>query len=299
MKLTKCFSMILCVLNIFILSSFNCFADEIEDAEKLYTTINQFLSINGSVAPEKFEDVCNKVIKGNVAQIKLLKQKEFSSIPNRILLYRGVDERRYADEIREGRYFISQWNVRGSGVYTTTSLDCARSFSDEKDSKTLITMAISRDNVKILNNDYLEKLKKIIVEKYKSDFGEFSDNKQRDYIFDNLAGYVDAKFMETNRKIEELLSKGLSDDDYVKQEQALLKSFEENIKKDPVFQELHKNRKKYYKSNKACVWFNSGLLAKLMGYDVLYTKGSLRDFFMGEEEEYLIVNPDILYILVD
>ena len=62
-------------------------------------------------------------------------------------------------------------------------------------------------------------------------------------------------------------------------------------------QKLIAERKKYYKSNKAYVWFNSGLLTKLMGFDILYTTGSLRDFFVGTEDEYLIVNPNILNVL--
>lgn len=89
----------------------------------------------------------------------------------------------------------------------------------------------------------------------------------------------------------------LSKEDYVKEEEKVLKEFWDKLKKDPVCQKLIAERKKYYKSNKAYVWFNSGLLTKLIGYDVLYTNGLLRNFFIGNEEEYLIVNPNVLKVL--
>ena len=89
----------------------------------------------------------------------------------------------------------------------------------------------------------------------------------------------------------------LSEEDYVKEEEKVFKEVGNKLEKDPVFQKLRAERKKYYTSNKAYVWFNSGLLAKLMGFDILYTNGSLRNFFIGNEEEYLIVNPNVLKVL--
>ena len=55
------------------------------------------------------------------------------------------------------------------------------------------------------------------------------------------------------------------------------------FKKDPTFKKLYKNRKNYYTSAKAYVWLNSGLLTKLMEYDVLHTKEYLRDFIQKKK----------------
>jgi hypothetical protein len=35
-----------------------------------------------------------------------------------------------------------------------------------------------------------------------------------------------------------------------------------------------------------------------MEYDVLHTKEYLRDFYTKEEDEYLVVNPKILHVLI-
>lgn len=75
----------------------------------------------------------------------------------------------------------------------------------------------------------------------------------------------------------------LSKEDYVKEEEKVLKEFGDKMKQNPVCQKLIAERKKYYKSNKAYVWFNSGLLTKLMGFDILYTNGSLRDFLLARK----------------
>ena len=152
-------------------------------------------------------------------------------------------------------------------------------------------------SVKTLNNDYLEKLKELIIKRHSEEFGEFENKSKDEYVFDNLNEYVEKASADMYKKIDELISMNLSEEDYVKEEEKVLKEFGDKLKKDPMCQKLRAERKKYYKSNKAYVWFNSGLLTKLMGFDILYTNGSLRDFFVGTEDEYLIVNPNILNVL--
>ncbi len=76
----------------------------------------------------------------------------------------------------------------------------------------------------------------------------------------------------------------------------ILKELCEELEKDPVYQELKANRKRYFKSNKASIFYNSGLLTKLLGFDTLHSIDYLSDEVAYKEEEYLIVNPKIIYI---
>lgn len=297
MKFKKFFSTLLSALTVFSVSSFSgIFANEIDDAELLYTRMTEFLSKNNDVTPEKIDDVCKEIIGSKIPESNLLSKQDFEekSVGNTVL-YRGVENKSYADEFRNGKVFISCWNVRGSGIYTTTSLDCAKSYASKQNpDDTLIKAFISKSNVKVLNNDYLEKLKELIIKRHSEEFGEFENKCSNDYIFDSAADYINKAFEEAQKKLDEM---NLSKEDYVKEEEKVLKEFGDKMKQDPVCQKLIAERKKYYKSNKAYVWFNSGLLTKLMGFDILYTNGSLRDFFVGTEDEYLIVNPNILNVL--
>lgn len=111
-----------------------------------------------------------------------------------------------------------------------------------------------------------------------------------------MAEYINKAFEKAQQKLDEM---NLSQKDYVKEEEKVLKEARNKLEKDPVCQKLLAERKKYYKSNKAYVWFNSGFLTKLMEFDILYTNCSLRNFFIGNEKEYLIVNPDVLNVLDD
>ncbi len=297
MKFKKVFSTFFSVLTIFTVSGFcNTFASEVDDAELLYTKMTVFLSKHKDVDPEKIDDVCKEFMGGKIPEENLLGEKDFKekSIGN-IILYRGVTTKEYADEFKRGKIFLSCFGVRGSGIYTTTSLDCAKSFADKQNfNDTVIKAFISKDNSKILDNDYLEKLRKIIIENHSEEFGEFENKYSNEYIFDSASEYINKAFEEAQKKLDEM---NLSEEDYVKEEEKVLKEVGNKLEKDPVFQKLRAERKKYYTSNKAYVWFNSGLLAKLMGFDILYTNGSLRNFFIGNEEEYLIVNPNVLKVL--
>ena len=51
--------------------------------------------------------------------------------------------------------------------------------------------------------------------------------------------------------------------------------------------------KDYYLDNKSAMFYNNGLLARLLGYDVLHTDMSLLDF---ESHEYLILNAGVLTV---
>lgn len=302
MKFKKFFSIFVSALIIFEAYSFYSFhADEFEDAEFLYTKMTEFLKEYNSVSPEKIDDVCKEFMKSRIPESNLLNEQDFNEkSKGNIILYRGVDNKKYADEFKHENIFLSCWNARGSGIYTTTSLDCAKYYhqgASEHPDDTLIKMFISQKDVKILDDKYLEKLQEIIVEKHPEEFGEFKNNKYIDkYVFDSLSEYINS-FNEVCQTLDKM---NLSKEDYVKEKE---KRFEEIRKKyqvttGSIYEKLLAERKTYYKSNKAYVWFNSGLLTKLMGFDVLYTVGLLRtDLFDEPEEEYLVVNPNVLNVL--
>ena len=301
MKLKKIIGLFFGILTILVVNNFCCNANEFDDAEFLYSRINEFLIAHKNVSPEMFDDVCKEYMGGTIPKINLLNNKDFEKqSKGNIILYRGVENKAYADELKQGKVYLSCWGVRGSGIYTTTSLDCAKSYAGKENfNNTIIEMFISKGNAKILNNDYLEKLKKIIIEKHETEFGEFESNYRNEHIFDSLSGYNSKIFaMVYQEVIAKLSEMNLSDKDYLKEEAKIFKKKMQQVKESAIYQKKFSETKKYYKSNKAYVWFNSGLLTKLLGYDVLYTKDLLsKECGSGDEEEYLIINANILSVL--
>lgn len=225
MKFKKVFSTFFSVLTIFTVSGFcNTFASEVDDAELLYTKMTVFLSKHKDVDPEKIDDVCKEFMGGKIPEENLLGEKDFEEKSNgNIILYRGVTTKEYADEFKRGKIFLSCFGIRGSGIYTTTSLDCAKSFANKQNfNDTVIKAFISKSNVKILNNDYLEKLKELIIKRHSEKFGEFENKCSNDYIFDSAADYINKAFKEAQKKLDEM---NLSKEDYVKEEEKVLKEF--------------------------------------------------------------------------
>ena len=283
----KIFILFVAALFIIISNAVYCLANELNDAEKLYTKINEFLSEHNDIEPEDFDGFCRKFMLNS-------NQKSFGSkeiFEDNIILYRGVNDKKFAEEFKNGNIFIASnlKNVRGCGIYTTTNLDLARSYTDKISSECIIKMTISKSNVKILENDYLEKLKSIIIEKYPNEFGEFKDKAKDDYIFDSMKDFLDEQtklIMEECMKIE----------DPEIQDKFLEEKFAK-MRGDTVIQKLQAKRKKYFKTNKSAVWYNSGLLTKLFGFDALYANDYLSDFIDSKQDEYLIVNPGVLNIV--
>lgn len=73
MKFKKFFSTLLSALTIFSVSSFSgIFANEIDDAELLYTRMTEFLGKNNDVTPEKIDDVCKEIIGNKIPESNLL-----------------------------------------------------------------------------------------------------------------------------------------------------------------------------------------------------------------------------------
>lgn len=288
MKCKKVTSMFLSVLiAVMINGLYCCFADEVEDAEFLYLQMTKFLDEHKDIEPEHFDDVCKDFMGARIPEANLLSGSDFEArSKGNVILYRGVPEKKYADELKQGKVFLSCWNERGSGIYTTTTEACAKSFSDDKNlDDTLMRMFIQKDKVRILDNAYLERLKEIIIEKHREEFGGFENKKRNDY--NSAAECMNKVFAEVQK---EAVENRVPDEEF-------LKFFKEKAEKDPVIQKIRKEGKKYFTSNKAYVWFNSGLLARLMGYDVLYTVDALSESYVDPAEEYLIVNPNVLNVL--
>lgn len=259
-------------------------------AEYLYKKINDILLKYKDVPPEKFDDVCKEYMVKDIASLNLLNKKDFEEkSKNSIILYRGINEKQFADSFKKGIIYMPSniRNVRGMGIYATTSFECAKYYSDKNDPQTIIRMLIPKSKIKILEDEYLEKLKEKIRTMHPEEYGDFSKENKENYIFDSALGLLNEKFGELFEKIDR---EQIKDPDEIMR---LQNELGEQLKKDPIIV----NRKRYFKENKASVFYNSGLLTKLLGYDVLHSIGSLRDNIEIMEEEYLIVEPRILSIL--
>ena len=105
-------------------------------SECLYKKINDFLLEYKDVPPEKFDDICKEYMTKNTTTVKLLSEKDFEEkSKDSIVLYRGINENQFADNFKKGIIYMpsNAKNVRGMGIYTTTSLECAKRYSDKTD----------------------------------------------------------------------------------------------------------------------------------------------------------------------
>ena len=264
----------------------------ISQAEELYNKINDFLIQNKDVPTEEFDAFCCAFMVKNSHHMQPLNTEEFEEkSKNSVIVYRGVSKKQFADDLKSNIIYFSSniRNVRGSGIYTTTSLDCAKHFSDINNSETVVKMLLPKTEVKILENEYLENLKAILRNTHEDEFGEFTPDKKLNNIFDSMAKYLDEQFREVTKKCEEI--------EDLNEQQKLIDKVFEKLELDPVYQELKATRKMFFKTNKAALFYNSGLLTKLLGFDALHTVDCLRDFVNFKEEEYLVVNPKILSVL--
>ena len=107
MKFKKFFSIFVSALIIFEAYSFYSFlAVEFEDAEFVYTKMTEFLKEYNSVSPEKIDDVCKEFMKSRIPESNLLNEQDFNEkSKGNIILYRGVDNKKYADEFKHENIF--------------------------------------------------------------------------------------------------------------------------------------------------------------------------------------------------
>lgn len=252
---------------------------KILDAENLYIKINDFLKNNENCAPEDFEKVCCEYIKSKSEPITVLNEDDFiSQSVGHQLLYRGFSEKHFAYDLKQGKVYIGSnaKNVRGNGIYTTSNEKCARLFA--KKNGDCIVKLFFDNNSKILNNDYLKEIKKIMCERHPKEFDYILNSTKRDLCVSPLDDYL-SKFLEGCKTNDEWFKKVNE-----------LKSMN-----DPVLQELRTKKIKYFKDKKAALFYNNGLLANFLGYDILYTNEF--DNELGVDiQEYLILNYGVLKV---
>lgn len=225
-----------------------CFSGEKEkDAELLYQKVNEFVNKCGTCNIENFDDICRDYIKENCKQPILLDKNEFEKKAlNKLVLYRGVSEKRFADAFKRGEIYLGEgrYNQRGCGIYTTNNINLAKQWFGNNDDKNVVKMFFKK-RANFLENDYLEKIKDIIFKLHPNDF------------FDHFHYYYDHY-------------------DYY----------------------CCKNSKNIRKSKMSAVLHNNGLLAKLVGYDILHSHycGDVDSTDGVYTQEYLILDPGVLTI---
>lgn len=213
-------------------------------AEKLYKTMTNFLAENQDVSPENFDVICRNLILQNIPDKNLLNKTDFEKFSeNSMVLYRGLNKKEFAENLKSGKVYIGSnaENLFGMGIYTTDSLSIAKMYSDKKSSSTIVKMLMPTSNIKILENKHLKKLKKIICTTHSDEFGDFLKEKKQTFINKN----------STN---------------------------------------------KLFKDNKAAMFYNSGLLTKLLGFDCLHVSTSSLEY---NTNQYLVVKTDNLYVLTE
>lgn len=253
-----------------------------KDAEVLYYKIHEFLDATKDCAPEDFEKVCVDYMLENSDSLTVLDKDAFEAqTKSDLRLYRGVPKKEFADDFKSGNIYIGG-GLRGKGIYTTTSLDCAIRYTDEVGE--VINLAMNKD-AKVVEMPYLEEVLLKMREMHPEEFTFDDEN----VMFDSMQGWFEAN-------IKKYLK-----DDYPKYldgtlSEEKMKSLTTRIEENEEFQRLSKVRKRYYKDKKAAVFYNCGLSARLLGYDALHSIDFLRNFVSEKEEEYLILNAGVLAV---
>lgn len=258
----------------------------IEDAKLLYTKIHEFLDTTKDCPPEDFDKVCVDYMLKKSDPLTVLDKDAFEAqTKSAVKLYRGVPKKEFADDMKMGKFYIGSGisNVRGSGIYTTTSVDCANHYTDGTGE--VITLAMNND-AKVVEMSYLKQVICKMREMYPE---EFKCTLEDDLLYDSMGDWIATQMKDYFKDDYDTFLLGEVPDESIK----LACNY---MRAQPDFSKLVENRKKYYKNKIAAIFYNRGLSAKLLGYDVLHSVASLRDFFSQEEEEYLILNAGVLWV---
>lgn len=253
------------------------YKEKIELANRLYAKMQIFLKKYKNCPIEKFDEECVNFLKNcsSSNSQKLLTKKEFKEkSKGKIVLYRGVSKKEYANDFKAGKLFFADnlRNEHGSGIYTTPEYEHAQMWiwspnpEDYKvleqyahDEKLYEKMAYKLvphgevlkmyldDSAKILDNSYLREVKDLVFKLHSSHFKD-------------AVTFRDETFTDEKRK---------------------------NLN--------------VFKTKEDLLFHNSGLLTKLLEYDVLYEKETkaVIDENGTPGSEYLIINPEVLSVFVD
>ena len=283
MKFRKIFSTLLGILSAFTVSSFSgTFANEVDDAELLYTKIIEFLDKHIDDKPEGFDKVCSDYVKDNSGPIRVMEKDKFDcETSSEIKLYRGVTKKEYADDLKNGHIYISgndlTINVSGSGIYTTDNRERTEAYVG--DTGEVINLSL-KQSARVIDRTYLEKIKNIMCQKHPDEFKQSQEIDQYNLTAEGKWNhdYLKSYFKEDYDKLDSLPKSRIDE---------AFKKMREELSKQSFY------GKNYYLDKKDAIFYNSGLLARLLGYDVLYTDMSLENY---ENHEYLIVNAGVLAV---
>ena len=257
-----------------------------KDAEILYTRIHEFLDATKDCPSEDFEKVCVNYILENSGTLTVLDKGAFETqTKSSLKLYRGVPKKEFADDMKMGKFYIgnSIKNVRGNGIYTTTSPDCANYYTDGTGE--VINLSMSKE-AKVIEMPYLEEVLLKMREMHPEEFKCTLDN---NLLCDSMKDWIDTQMKYYFKGEYDKFLRGKVSEESIKLACAYMK-------RQPDYSKLMKTRKNYYKNKIAAIFYNYGLTAKLLGYDALHSVALLRNFVSEKEEEYLILNAGILAV---
>lgn len=244
-------------------------------AQKLYDIMKNFLVKYKDCPKEEFDKECIKFIKNFSNSPQKLTKKEFEKkSKNKLLLYRGVIKKEYADDFKTGKIFFGEnlKNERGNGIYT----------APERKHAEFWIWSQNPDDYKI-------------IEQYAYDYD----------LYEKMAyklvphGEVLTMFLNNEAKILDNTNLREFKDLICKMNPNHLKNV--TTFRDETFSDDNVLNSKVFKTKEDLLFHNSGLLTKLLGYDVLYEKKTkaIIDENGKLGSEYLIINPEILNVLID
>lgn len=265
------------------------YKQKVEFSKKLYKTMQTFLKENKNCDVNDFDDVCIKYLKQHCNPQKLLTKDEFKKKQqDQITLYRGVTKKEYLDDFKQGKIFFAPntINEKGNGIYVTSEYEQAKYFMFDQSPK------------------YQNKLLKYFEEHPELEEMEESNPIEVQKIVDKIMketlpyGGIITMFIDKEAKI--------LDNNYLDEcKDLIFKLHHKKFKDATPFngQQIPEEGIKslqIYKTKEEKLIHNSGLLARLLNYDAIYTKNNqlYLDNTVGCSE-YLVVNPEILNVLAD
>lgn len=243
-------------------------------AVKLLLVMKMFINNNANTCSvENFDKFCKWFLEKNSAKPKLLSIEEFEkATKNNMILYRGVSSNEYVNDFKSGKMFFSD-NLsveRGNGIYTTSQYDHAKFW----------TFSTNPDDLKILKP-------------YENDENLYNE------MFYKLIphGEVIKMFANDSAKI-------LNNSDLREIKDLVFKMEPEKFKNVLAWRDCNFPRScikelNIFNTKEQLLFHNSGILTKLLGYDILYEKETnlLIDENGTPGDEYLVANPGVLNIL--
>ncbi|MDR2641078.1 MAG: leucine-rich repeat domain-containing protein [Candidatus Peribacteria bacterium] len=255
------------------------YKNKIKIAKVLYQKMRDFLKMHENYSFKNFEEAFQNFFSNSVGLPKTISNNEFEKQSrNKILLFRGVRSQKFSDDFKSGKMFFATnlENERGSGIYTTSNLLHAQFWTFPMD-----TDWVSADygDVDLENLSWADAIN-LAYERNLFSHGE-----------------VVKMFLNDNTKI-------LENTYLLELKDIIYKMYHEKFKNIAAFIDVTwpsqaVKELEVYRTKEELLFHNSGLLTKLLGYDVLYEKEYKLEISVDKNEdrrEFLIVNPGVLVI---